>query len=55
VFFNGILRKLGLSKSPLNKKTALLSKQKTFFENKKTQDLLNFEYFSLEETFRRAR
>jgi nucleoside-diphosphate-sugar epimerase len=55
VFFNGILRKLGLSKSPLNKKTALLSKQKTFFENKKTQDLLNFEYFSLEETFRWAR
>jgi nucleoside-diphosphate-sugar epimerase len=55
VFFNGIFRKLGLSKSPLNKKTALISKQKTVFENKKTQDLLNFEYFSLEDTFRWAR
>ncbi|MDG1275923.1 MAG: SDR family NAD(P)-dependent oxidoreductase [Algoriphagus sp.] len=55
VFFNGIFRKLGLSKSPLNKKTALISKQKTVFENKKAQDLLNFEYFSLEDTFRWAR
>lgn len=55
VFFNGIFRKLGLSKSPLNKKTALISKQKTVFENKKTQNLLNFEYFSLEDTFRWAR
>lgn len=55
VFFNGIFRKLGLSKSPLNRKTAMISKQKIFFENKKTQDLLDFKYFSLEETFRWAR
>jgi len=51
VIFNGIFRKLGLSKSPLNKKTALISKQKTFFENKKTRELLNFQYLSLEDTF----
>ena len=51
VFFNQIFRKIGWSKSPLNKKTAMISQQKTFFNNSKVNDLLNFEYRSLKETF----
>jgi len=55
VFFNQIFRKLGWSRSPLNKKTAMISQQKTFFNNSKVNDLLNFEYRSLKETFRWAK
>ncbi len=55
VFINGILRTLGLSKSPLNKKTAKVSQLKTRFDNKKVNDLLNYEYRPLQETFRWAR
>lgn len=55
VLFNQIFRKLGWSRSPLNKKTAMISQQKTFFNNSKVNDLLNFEYRSLKETFRWAK
>jgi len=55
VFFNQIFRKLGWSKSPLNKKTAMISQQKTIFNNSKVNDVLNFEYRSLKETFRWAK
>lgn len=50
VFFNAILRKIGLSKSPLNRKTALISQQKLFFDNTKVNKLLKSTYFSLDET-----
>lgn len=55
VFFNTILRKLGLSKSPLNNKTAQIAQQTLFFENKKVNALLQAEYYSLEETFLHAK
>lgn len=51
VFFNTIFRKIGLSKSPLNKKTAMISQQKLFFDNTKVNKLLNNDYHSLEDTF----
>ena len=51
VFFNSILRKIGLSKSPLNKKTAMISQQKVFFDSGKVNKLLQPSYHSLEDTF----
>ncbi|MEB2773801.1 NAD-dependent epimerase/dehydratase family protein [Algoriphagus sp. D3-2-R+10] len=51
VFFNTIFRKIGLSKSPLNKKTAMISQQKVFFDNAKVNKLLQSNYHSLEDTF----
>ena len=51
VFFNSILRKIGLSKSPLNKKTAMISQQKVFFDSGKVNRLLQTSYHSLEDTF----
>ncbi|PZX49831.1 NAD-dependent epimerase/dehydratase family protein [Algoriphagus chordae] len=50
VFFNTVARKIGLSKSPLNKKTAMISQQKVFFDNAKVNELLQCSYYSLEET-----
>ncbi|MEP1086956.1 NAD-dependent epimerase/dehydratase family protein [Algoriphagus sp.] len=50
VFFNTIFRKIGLSKSPLNKKTAMISQQKVFFDNTKVTKLLNSHYRGLDET-----
>ncbi|MDR7128663.1 nucleoside-diphosphate-sugar epimerase [Algoriphagus sp. 4150] len=50
VFFNAIFRKIGLSKSPLNKKTAMISQQKVFFDNTKVNKLLGSSYRSLDET-----
>ncbi|PZX59910.1 nucleoside-diphosphate-sugar epimerase [Algoriphagus ratkowskyi] len=50
VFLNTILRKLGLSKNPLNTKTAMISQQKVYFDNSKVNKLLNSSYHSLEET-----
>lgn len=50
VFFNTIFRILGLSKSPLNKKTAMISQQKVYFDNAKVNKLLESEYYSLDET-----
>lgn len=55
VFLNGVLRKLGLSKSPLNKKTAKLAQQSIFFSNQKTTHLLEYEYRKLSETFQWAK
>ncbi|WP_192347600.1 NAD-dependent epimerase/dehydratase family protein [Algoriphagus sp. Y33] len=52
VFFNAIFRKLGLSKSPLNKKTAMISQQKVFFDNTKVNKLLGSSYHSLDETLK---
>ena len=51
LFGIGIARRLGLSKTPLNRQTAMISQQDIVFENKKIQDLLGFEYTPLEETF----
>lgn len=50
VFFNTVFRKIGLSKSPLNKKTAMISQQKVFFDNTKVNSLLATRYYSLKET-----
>jgi nucleoside-diphosphate-sugar epimerase len=55
VFFNSALRKIGLSKSPLNRKTAMISQQKLFFNNQKVNALLSSDYYSLEETFLRSK
>lgn len=55
VFLNTILRKVGLSKSPLNNKTAKISQQKLLFDSQKINSLLNSEYYSLEETFLHAK
>ena len=51
VFFNTVFRKIGLSKSPLNKKTAMISQQKVFFDSSKVNKLLGSPYHSLEDTF----
>ncbi|MFC5625382.1 NAD-dependent epimerase/dehydratase family protein [Algoriphagus winogradskyi] len=51
VFFNTTLRKIGLSKSPLNRKTAMISQQKVFFDSSKVNKLLRTSYHSLEDTF----
>lgn len=51
VFFNTVFRKIGLSKSPLNKKTAMISQQKVFFDSSKVNKLLGSSYHSLEDTF----
>ncbi|WPR75062.1 NAD-dependent epimerase/dehydratase family protein [Algoriphagus sp. NG3] len=50
VFFNGVLRKIGLSKSPLNRKTALIAQQRVLFDNTKVNSLLGNHYYELEET-----
>ncbi|MFC3416398.1 NAD-dependent epimerase/dehydratase family protein [Algoriphagus hitonicola] len=51
VIFAGIMRKLGLSKNPLNKKTAMISSQKVSYSNAKVSQTLNYSFRSLEETF----
>jgi nucleoside-diphosphate-sugar epimerase len=55
VFFNETLRKFGLSKSPLNKKTAKLAQQSISFNNNKINRLLKYEYRELTDTFRWAK
>jgi len=55
IFLNETLRKIGLSKSPLNKKTAKLAQQNFFFNNKKITQLLKFKYTDLTETFNWAK
>lgn len=49
------LRIFGLSKSPITKKTALLSQQAIRFDNNKVQRLLNYRYFSLRESLEWAK
>ncbi|SDC71329.1 Nucleoside-diphosphate-sugar epimerase [Algoriphagus faecimaris] len=51
VLFAGVMRGLGLSKNPLNKKTAMISSQKINYTNAKVQNILNFQYRSLKDTF----
>ena len=51
IFFIGIARALGLSKNPLNRQTAMLSKLSVRMDNSKVQSILNFSYRPLEETF----
>ncbi len=55
VLANSVLRKLGLSKSPLNKKTAMISHQKTAFSNLKIARTMDFTYTPLAETFKWAK
>jgi len=55
VILNEALRKLGLSKSPLNKKTAKLAQQSIFFNNKKSTRLLKCKYRELTDTFHWAK
>lgn len=51
VILAGLGRTLGISKNPLNKKTAMISTQKISFDNQKATRLLAYEYRSLEDTF----
>ncbi len=51
VLYASISRKLGLSKNPLNKKTAMLSSQKVAYDNTKATSLLDFKYRDLKDTF----
>ncbi|UZD21669.1 NAD-dependent epimerase/dehydratase family protein [Algoriphagus halophytocola] len=55
VFGSSILRKVGLSKVQLGKKSALLSQQKVFFDNAKVNRVLNPKYTSLKDTFLAAK
>ncbi len=50
-----ILRTLRLSKSPLNKQTAMISQQKTHFDNLKIQSLLGYTYLPLRESLEWAK
>lgn len=50
-----LLRTLGLSKSPLSKKTGMLSQQAIRFDNSKVQGLLNYRYTSLKESLEWAK
>ncbi|MDO8966472.1 NAD-dependent epimerase/dehydratase family protein [Algoriphagus sp.] len=54
-FTLSLLRAFGLSKSPLNKQTAMLSQQKIRFDNAKIERFLNFRYFSLRESLEWAK
>jgi dihydroflavonol-4-reductase len=45
-----ILRVFGMKDIPLNKQSAMLSQQKIYFDNTKIQDLLNYRYYSLQES-----
>jgi dihydroflavonol-4-reductase len=54
-FTISLLRTFGLSKSPLNKQTAMLSQQKIRFDNTKIERFLNFRYFSLRESLEWAK
>lgn len=49
-FCTFILRTMGLSKSPLNKQTALIAQQSIYFDNSKILDLLHYSYLSLQES-----
>ncbi|MCU0400953.1 MAG: NAD-dependent epimerase/dehydratase family protein [Algoriphagus sp.] len=51
----GILRSLGLSKSPINRQLAINAQQKINYSNAKVQALLNYDYYSLEDTLKWAK
>lgn len=50
-----ILRKMGLSKSPLNRQTAMLAQQKIAYSNEKVKNLLGFKFRSLPESLQWAK
>lgn len=50
-----LLRAFGLSNSPLNKQTAMISQQKIHFDNSKIQSLLDYVYFPLRESLEWAK
>lgn len=50
LFFTALARKLGISKSPLNRQTAMLSQLDLIMDNSKVQAALNFNYRNLSET-----
>jgi dihydroflavonol-4-reductase len=49
------LRVVGLKDIPLNRKSAMLSQQKIYFDNAKVQRVLNFRYHSLRESLEWAK
>jgi dihydroflavonol-4-reductase len=51
----GIARNLKLTKSPLNKQTAMISQLEIYLENEKVNSILDFSYRPLEETFQWAK
>lgn len=51
----GILRRLGLSKSPINRQLAINAQQKINYSNAKVQALLNYDYYPLEDTLKWAK
>ncbi len=55
VFYIGILRRFRISKNPLNRQTAMIAQQKMFYDNKKILKLLDFEFTSLEDSFKWAK
>jgi dihydroflavonol-4-reductase len=55
LFFTGVGNKLGFSKSPLNRQTAMLSQLDIFMDNSKVKDLLDFKYTPLAETLNWAK
>ncbi len=50
-----ILRVFGVRSIPLNRKSAMLSQQKIYFDNSKIQTLLAYRYFSFRETLEWAK
>lgn len=50
-----ILRIFGVKDIPLNKKSAMLSQQKIYFDNSKIGELLDYRYFSLKESLEWAK
>lgn len=53
--FQWLFSKLRLTKTILNKQTALIAQQQIFFDNQKVNRLLEFNYISLKETFEWAK
>lgn len=51
----GIARRLHLTKSPLNKQTAMISQLEIYLNNRKVNAILNFSYTPLEQTLQWAR
>lgn len=54
LFFIGLAKRLGLSKSPLNKQTAMISQLSYHMDNNKVKNFLGFKFRPLDETFRWA-
>lgn len=48
--FTSIFRTLGLSNSPLNRRTAMIAQQRIRFDNSKIQNLLDYSYYPIRET-----